>query len=159
MFKDKADLLVAALRSGKYIQGGGYLEKKGDDGVVRHCCLGVASDIAVEAGVCERREDSYSDVTHFSSHTYECYDNNDSTEMTERILWSSALLPNSVRDYFGFMSDNGTLPPFAGDSLAELNDGVEDSAGYADQDGIIWLRKPWTFEQIADLIEQHWESL
>lgn len=49
MYKDKADLLVAALRSGEYEQGRSKLRSPDD----RFCCLGVASDLAAKAGVCK----------------------------------------------------------------------------------------------------------
>ncbi len=37
---------LRALRSGKFIQGEGYLKVSDDDGVIKHCCLGVACEIA-----------------------------------------------------------------------------------------------------------------
>lgn len=43
-------LWVAALRSGKYQQGFGRLEKV-VDGKTYHCCLGVLCRVAMEAGV------------------------------------------------------------------------------------------------------------
>lgn len=46
-------LWVDALRSGKYRQGRQYLETVGKDGVVRHCCLGVACRVAMANGVDE----------------------------------------------------------------------------------------------------------
>lgn len=37
---------IEALESGEYTQGQGYLKRRGlDDGVVRHCCLGVLCEI------------------------------------------------------------------------------------------------------------------
>lgn len=46
--------VVAALRSGKYQQGRNYLAKRGSDGIVRYCCLGVMCELAVRAGAVER---------------------------------------------------------------------------------------------------------
>lgn len=43
---------VAALRSGKYKQGGGCLRQELEDGY-RHCCLGVACEVAIEEGLIE----------------------------------------------------------------------------------------------------------
>lgn len=36
---------LKALRSGEYIQGKNYLRMKGEDGVTRHCCLGVLGEL------------------------------------------------------------------------------------------------------------------
>lgn len=48
---------VAALRSGKYKQGTGKLRRKiGTRGKEQFCCLGVLSELAVEAGVIESPE-------------------------------------------------------------------------------------------------------
>jgi hypothetical protein len=44
-----AQLLVAALRSGKYKQGIGRLVRITDNGK-EHCCLGVACELYIEAG-------------------------------------------------------------------------------------------------------------
>lgn len=40
---------LSALRSGEYLQGTGKL----NDGEGHYCCLGVLTDLAVKAGVCE----------------------------------------------------------------------------------------------------------
>lgn len=40
---------VAALRSGKYKQGGGELRYERDEGDIRHCCLGVLCEVMGEA--------------------------------------------------------------------------------------------------------------
>lgn len=42
---------ISELRSGNYTQGEISLKSVDDDGVIRHCCLGVLCDMAVEAGV------------------------------------------------------------------------------------------------------------
>lgn len=39
---------VEALRSGKYLQGKGYLAQQDDSGEYRYCCLGVACEILRE---------------------------------------------------------------------------------------------------------------
>jgi hypothetical protein len=46
--RERVALLVAALRSGKYIQGPGSLERQLPSGEVRNCCLGVACRVAME---------------------------------------------------------------------------------------------------------------
>lgn len=50
MNKEIKEKWLIALKSGKYIRGNGYLKKQ-EDGVVKHCCLGVLCDIyAIETG-------------------------------------------------------------------------------------------------------------
>lgn len=44
------DQWVAALRSGKYVQGRGALRHQGHDGVDTYCCLGVLCDVAIPNG-------------------------------------------------------------------------------------------------------------
>lgn len=51
---------LAALRSGKYRQGSGFLKIKGQNGVQdRFCCLGVLCELAVDAGVTGILSESY----------------------------------------------------------------------------------------------------
>lgn len=45
MDRELRDKWVAALRSGEYEQGTGWLLKIGDDGKKRYCCLGVLSEV------------------------------------------------------------------------------------------------------------------
>jgi hypothetical protein len=49
--KENMRLFIEALRSGKYQQGTGTLIEVGGDGVKRHCCLGVACEVAIANGV------------------------------------------------------------------------------------------------------------
>lgn len=51
---------VAALRSGKYVQGKGRLKQRRDHEKSKYCCLGVLAEIAVQDGVIDpprKRED------------------------------------------------------------------------------------------------------
>lgn len=51
---------LAALRSGKYRQGHGFLKINGENGAQdRFCCLGVLCELAVEAGVTSRLSENY----------------------------------------------------------------------------------------------------
>lgn len=43
--------LLAALRSGSYLQAKSRLKVVDKDGIARHCCLGVAEELAQAAGV------------------------------------------------------------------------------------------------------------
>jgi hypothetical protein len=48
---DRRKLVSAALRSGRFKQGGGQLHAKNSDGTWRHCCLGVMCIVAMENGL------------------------------------------------------------------------------------------------------------
>lgn len=52
-------LWIKALRSEKFKQGTGALKKRDDDGIIRHCCLGVLEEIAAKEGVVKRITGSY----------------------------------------------------------------------------------------------------
>lgn len=119
---------IADLRSGKYEQGQGSLEKDG-----KYCCLGVLCLQAVEAGIAERWVISqpYADGTIRFGIDYDA---------------SDSVAPACVYDWAGledgnpsiFYDDDGKLPnSLASNSLAEMND-----SGLYD------------FNQIADVIER-----
>lgn len=60
MNKDVKALWLAALRSGEYKQGSGFLKIVGKNGAQdRFCCLGVLCELAVEAGVTNRLREGY----------------------------------------------------------------------------------------------------
>ena len=116
---------VAALRSGEYEQATGGLR---DDG--SYCCLGVACELGVRAGVVEwiKADDG---------------DGYRQTGSTDRP--NPDVLPAVMGDWLGLAHAAGqtvewhsTDPESTGvDNLAEINDYLE-----------------WDFDQIADLIEQ-----
>lgn len=63
MNKEIKTLWTAALLSGKYRQGTGFLKINGRNGAEdRFCCLGVLCELAVEAGVTERLSEDYETV-------------------------------------------------------------------------------------------------
>lgn len=45
---------IAALESGQYEQGQGYLHRLDPDNKDTYCCLGVLCELATEAGICEK---------------------------------------------------------------------------------------------------------
>lgn len=95
---------VAALRSGDYKQGTGALSYATDDGTAHYCCLGVACELAVEAGV-------ITSETHTSGIVY--YADG-----------QSAVLPREVADWLGLESREGYLKDgSAVVSLVDANDG------------------------------------
>jgi len=140
MNKEIAQQWVAALRSGKYKRGTGAL--KTNDGL--HCCLGVLCDLHSATG------DGYwtpaaspSDKPYYTTANNHRPDRNYSSH-------SSAYLTSVVREWAGIGSHCPTVPievdgfPPKKISLAEINDEANAEAG---------------FDQIADLIEKHWEIL
>jgi hypothetical protein len=108
MHKDKADLLVAALRSGEYKQGHGKLTKITHEGEF-DCCLGVACKVAMKHGVPlrVRRDDPRIAYIHVF------YDE------------ATNYAPLAVQDFFGFGAKNPVTNErgHGAGSLAELNDG------------------------------------
>jgi len=96
---DNAKKWVAALRSGEYEQGFGVLTDLHSTSLVRrfrHCCLGVACELALEAGVPLEVEDA---------NGVRYYDDN------------VTFLPSSVQAWLGLCTVNGTF----GESLNSLS--------------------------------------
>lgn len=91
--------LVAALRSGQYHQGRGWLKQgEGDD--ARYCCLGVACEVALGCGAV------------------------DDPDHVRQELRDNAALPPSVRAAFGFRTRYGHFGRRVSGhySLAGMND-------------------------------------
>jgi hypothetical protein len=127
MYAEVMTKWVTALRSGKYPQGKGQLKAipKGSD-VAEYCCLGVLCELAVEEGVlpAPTRGDREGMEVIFAYGTMD----------------EAAVLPREVKKWAGLDSSNPLLlvhPDKGPISAANLND----TQGY-------------TFDQIADLIEQ-----
>lgn len=98
---------VAALRSGKYKRGSGWLRKR-LNGQDRFCCLGVLCDISKKAKWVDGGGEHYFASAQASDHG----DEHDKT------------LPLTIREWSGLMWDDGG---FIGDdgrckSLAKIND-------------------------------------
>lgn len=104
---------VAALRSGQYPQGQKYL-RSGED----RCCLGVLSDLAVEAGVTTREERTAATGEQYCAYGPCC---------------SFDYLPDEVQCWAGLSTHNPQVM-WRGEfsSLAELNDGGQSFAQIAD---------------------------
>ena len=130
MKKEIADKWVAALRSGDYKQTKGKLANVDR---TEHCCLGVLCEMAIKDGV-----DVEMDVRHIEAESADEVD----VFYTE-FDKETGHPPDSVRRWAGMGSPSGRLyqPAYDEDtSLASLND------------------RNWSFKQIADVIEKHWES-
>lgn len=115
--------LVRRLRSGEYVQGNGHLKK--DD---TYCCLGVACEMAVEAGVTQRFTTYRPGVAGYGP-------NGSAT--------SIAALPPAVREWLGFSSGYGTT--VIGRPDQDEFDSPYELAGLNDNG--------MPFDQIADVIE------
>lgn len=100
---ENAKAWIAALRSGRYKQGKGYLTKK-SRGKTRHCCLGVACILFKKAGgslkIDTRRD------TNFVTTLYAGHDRD---------------LPPQVQDWLGLRSSTGFFNDVM-ESLAGRND-------------------------------------
>lgn len=119
MIKQRADELVAALRSGKYKQGTGKLRNPTDNSF---CCLGVACDIS---GLSNWVADNVND-----------------DDKPRFYLGAQTQLPPSVKDYFDFHSNEGAYSDSvsADDyrSLIAMNDSGVPFAKIAD-----FIEKHW----------------
>jgi hypothetical protein len=121
---------IAALRSGEYKQARGMLTERTEDGD-KHCCLGVLCQLAVEAGVVGEAKVTPSTPWQLS---YE---------------GSTSLLPRSVAEWAGLDAVVGAIVVVDGErvSLPQLNDGNREIRH------LLVNVEPFTFEQIADVIE------
>lgn len=114
---DNAKSWVAALRSGKYKQGTGWLTEVTPDGEY-DCCLGVACKLAVEAGVIEPPLGASHDRGVY-------YSDGGAAE--------SAILPGAVREWLGLRTtDSSFLKDDERDQLTALNDAGVPFARIAD---------------------------
>jgi hypothetical protein len=108
MLNENAKAWVAALRSGKYEQTEGILTQISADGSVSHCCLGVACELAKNAGL-----------------SMVVYDNEDEWYTTKRSYDGQlSVLPSTVKVWLGLNDESGCAdePMQRYTSLAELND-------------------------------------
>lgn len=124
MSSDVRDRWVAALRSGRFVQGRLRLTTVRDD-VTRHCCLGVLCELALEAGVeltVKERELS-------TGARRRTYDNITSYPPDAVLAWAGLDVP-----------DPSVTVPF---------DGVGRSFRLSDLNDDLY----WTFTQIADVVE------
>lgn len=134
MKKEEADLLVAALRSGKYKQNKGSL-RRGD----AFCCLGVYCDIkGVEWSPHELGEGIFK-AKHSESDDYSYY-----------------LLTDYYCELGGFKSVSGGTDECV---LATVPEELEPE-GFRNLYMLSELNDSgFTFERIADIIEKNWEHI
>lgn len=121
---------VAALRSGDYEQGQGELNNQG-----MFCCLGVLCDLAVKA-----------EIVTATSHTMaSAYVPGQTFHYTVYGDDSTGVLPPEVMAWAGIDSEAGKLPVFI------------ETPGYAPTQFLTELNDDQlkTFDQIADIIEEH----
>lgn len=125
---------TAALRSGDYPQGKFALKTAEGN----FCCLGVACELAVAAGVTKRidRKCNCSTADCTSGSGYENYDGNP----------VNSTLPDSVREWLGLEAAGGSLKETVYFGDREDENYATSLAGLNDDGG-------WTFAQIADLVD------
>jgi hypothetical protein len=92
---------IAALRSGKYKQGQFRLHTIDDNGTSKFCCLGVACDLAVKAGVINKPK-----INEYGDFIY-------NREV--------AVLPKKIMKWLGIKSNDGSVEELK-HSLIGLND-------------------------------------
>ena len=90
---ENMELFVDALFSGEYEQGKGALRQLTSDtpGKYQYCCLGVATDVAIKAGIPEQ--------------TTVDEDGNDYLDN----MWENGYLPSQVQKWLGIDNDNPIL--------------------------------------------------
>lgn len=141
VYKERIKLWVDALRSGKFDQTQQFLGRPGvDGGKDQMCCLGVACEVAIEAGLPVERKLTTGIVTRFA---YGCDGYTDDKE-----------LPWPVAQWFGLTSGNpvlrakwGLIDPRSFASAVDVEPGG--TVGAAGCNDIYRLSLP----QIADLVE------
>lgn len=130
--KENMRLVVAALRSGKYLQGRGRLKEIFKDSI-SYCCMGVMCEVAMEHGV----------VLDVARHPLGNF------SMFVIFDGSAAFLRRNVLDWLG-VGDNGELD---GDLVIGMDGNETIAASYANDE------LKWDFEQIAASMEEYYKLL
>lgn len=138
MKKEIAEQWVKALRSGDYAQGRGQLRKQlaAGDALDSFCCLGVLCDLHRKA----TREGDW--VNGLYENASGKRDNSFDVPTSNVVDWAGLSQANPEVDLLEDEEDELTEDVEDELTIAELNDGYG-----------------WSFEQLADLIEQHWEDM
>lgn len=130
--KENMRLVVAALRSGRYLQGRGRL-KQIFKYSISYCCMGVMCEVAMEHGV-------VLDVTRHPLGNFSMFVIFDG---------SAAFLRRNVLDWLG-VGDNGELDR---DLVIGMDGNETIAASYANDE------LKWDFEQIAASMEEYYKLL
>ena len=100
--KDRLALGIAALRSGLYTQGQNALKMAGADGMVKHCCLGVLTEVAIDNGC--------GNVQQAGDVKFEVWiEKNCSCCETGWRIEDSGILSSEAAEWFGLPSNNPRL--------------------------------------------------
>ena len=151
MLEAHAKIWTAALRSGKYKQGIGFLTLefvKGPDVIVEYCCLGVACAIADQFGI---SLDSY--VTKYSSVV---------APAASAAAFGSAVVVHARRTIYGRQRAGDVLPKemlsIIKTPIGEFT--IYDVDGESESFSLVNLNdSDFTFNQIADVIDYFYEDL
>lgn len=130
--KENMRLVVAALRSGRYLQGRGRL-KQIFKYSIHYCCMGVMCEVAMEHGV-------VLDVARHPLGNFSMFVSFDG---------SSAFLRRNVLDWLG-VGDNGELDR---DLVIGMDGNETIAASYANDE------LGWDFERIAASMEEYYKLL
>jgi len=108
---ERLELLAGELDSGKYLKGEHRLATKDTDGVWRHCCMGVGSEVAIANGL-----DIPVGIQDMSNPGEQPW-------FRKHFARNTGVFPREVTDWFGFTDDNPDLP-YKGQfiSMASWND-------------------------------------
>lgn len=138
MNKERIQLWVDALRSGKYKQG--QFRLCVDD---KYCCLGVMCEVAIDGGVNITKENTVDAGLGCEVTTYN---------------GKAALLPPDVFRWFGLYDSSPEVTVKPGHGIKELNGSFDEYEANGWDYPLTDLNDDLcaTFEQIADLIEAEW---
>lgn len=98
--RERVRMLVDALRSGEYRQGTGMLLRSD-----RHCCLGVACDVADKNGLPLIRQELDNGMVMFALPGTPPY----APTVEVWRAWEGRVLPEAVREWYGLPNDNPDL--------------------------------------------------
>jgi hypothetical protein len=127
---------VRRLRSGEYEQGRGWLHVISLQGEHKYCCLGVACELAEEAGIVasqERSRSYYIELRDVEEHEIR------DVKSVIQYVDEAGILPHAVVEWLGLPDDNP--------AVKVPNKSWEDNLAYLNDSGA-------SFVQIANAIEE-----
>ena len=147
MKRDIAEKWVAALRSGEYRQGVGLLQAPNTK---EFCCLGVLCELAIKDGVPVRREAADDSVKYVCDPIEDPFDS-----LSKHLCYSATRLVREVVVWAGMNSSHGgNLPE---DSYPDPRYDESDEMYLLD---LVMLNdQGYSFKDIANVIEEHYEAL
>jgi hypothetical protein len=117
---ERGRLWTQALLSGEYQQARGQFVDVRDGKIVAHCCLAVATDIAIKNGCKDVRwhTENSAVLIRWNENKHGSYDDYDNTRLADGSIWIDSTdgdLPEPVADWLGIISEgssaDGTRSP------------------------------------------------